>query len=303
MILVCNQKDGGDSGAAAEGLRTMDDLMMMRMMMKKIFYGGTGTNCTGTNGWRTATRRQSDDGNNNNNNSNSNNNNSNNTSRNTNDRSTVKRTPGARSGTVRRVHRSKMKAKRHRCSRMMEKMTATRRKKKDDEDDTASTGSDRTRMMNDRCATLTMETRDGHGDDLHQGRMEDDEDGGTPMLSETGTLDRKTGQATPMRQSATGTLDRKTDQAPPMTCFQPSTLNNETRPTTPDKKCRGHDEEAKDGDRTTMMRTAARRGTHWMTTDKWTPWYCNQGEAQITFSTLGPSGPWRGSVSTRGCDL
>jgi hypothetical protein len=83
----------------------------------------------------------------------------------------------------------------------------------------APTGSDRTRMMKDVCATL-METNNGHGD-LHQGRMEDDEDGGTPMLSATGTLDRKTGQATPMRQSATGsTLDRKTDQAPPTTCHQ-----------------------------------------------------------------------------------
>jgi hypothetical protein len=101
-------------------------------------------------------------------------------------------------------------------------------------------------------------TSDGHGDDLHQGRMEDDEDDGTPMLSATSTLDRKTGQATTMRQSATGTLDRKTDQAPPTTCFLPSTLTNETRPTTPDKKCRGHEEEAQDGGRMTRRRTAAR---------------------------------------------
>jgi hypothetical protein len=61
---------------------------------------------------------------------------------------------------------------------------------------------------------------EGHGRDLPRpGRMEDDEDDGTPMLSATGTLDRKTGQATPMRQSAIGTLDRKTDQATPTTCF------------------------------------------------------------------------------------
>jgi hypothetical protein len=173
--------------------------------------------------------------------------------------------------------------------------TTTAKRRKDDEDD-------RTRMMNDGGATL-METSDGHGDDLHQGGMEDDEDGGTPMMSATGTLDRKTGQVTPMPQSATGTLDRKTDQAPPTTCFQPSTLTNETRLTNPEKKCRVHeDEDAMDGGRMTMRRTAARRGNDWMTTDKWTPWYCNQGEAQITFSTLGPSG-CRGSVSTRGCDL
>jgi hypothetical protein len=55
MILVCNRKDGGDRRAAAEGLRTLDDLMMMRMMMMTIFYGGTGTDFTGTNGW-TATQ-------------------------------------------------------------------------------------------------------------------------------------------------------------------------------------------------------------------------------------------------------
>jgi hypothetical protein len=87
------------------------------------------------------------------------------------------------------------------------------------------------------CNTL-MEIGDGYGD-LDKGRMEDDGDGGTPMLSATGTLDRKTGQATPMRQSATGTLDRKTDQAPPTTCIQPSTLTNETRSIINDKECRG----------------------------------------------------------------
>jgi hypothetical protein len=87
-----------------------------------------------------------------------------------------------------------------------------------------------TRMMNDGCATL-METSDGYGDDLHQGRIKDDEDGGTPMLS------------------ATGTLDRKNDQAPPTTCFQPSTPTHEKRPTTNDKECRDHDENAKYGGR------------------------------------------------------
>jgi hypothetical protein len=250
MILVCNRKDGGDRRAAAEGFRTLDDLMMKRMMMMTIFYGGTGTDCTGTNGWRTATRRgrwgedRRDDGNNH-----TNTNNSNNTSRNTNnDRTTVKMTPGARCDTVRSVHWQKKKD---------ERWVATEGSKMR----TTDKSNRWTRMMNDGCVTL-VETSDGHGDDLHQeGRMEDDEDGGTPMLSATGTLDRKTGQATPMRQSATGTLDRKTDQAPTMTCFQPSTPTHEKRPTTNDKECRGHEEDTKDGcSRMTRMSIAARQG-------------------------------------------
>jgi hypothetical protein len=293
MILVWNRKEGGDSRAATGGLRTRtgDDLTRMMMMMMMIFYGGTGTKCTEHKIVTRNTDRNNDDGQQRKNKADSINTTTN--KNNTTDMTTVKTTPGrARCDTVRRVHREKTKDARNddrRCMRKMTKTTVKRRKKKDDEDDHAG------------CATL-LETSDGHGDDLHQGRMEDDEDDGTPRMSATGTLDRKTGKATPMRQSATGTLDRKTDQAPPTTCFQPSTPTNETRPTNPDKKCRGHDEDATDGGRTTMRRTAARRGTYWMTTDKWTPWYCNQGEAQITFSSLGPSG-WRGSVSTRGCDL
>jgi hypothetical protein len=78
--------------------------------------------------------------------------------------------------------------------------------------------------------TKRCDDDDGSCDgDLHQERMEDDEDGGTPMLSATGTLDRKTGQVTPMRQSATGTLDRKTDQASPTTCFHQRKATNKKR--------------------------------------------------------------------------
>jgi hypothetical protein len=80
---------------------------------------------------------------------------------------------------------------------------------------------------------------------LHKGRMEDDEDGGTLM------------------PSATGTLDRKTSQASPTTCFQPRELPTTTRSINNDKACRGHEEEdetkdEKDGRmrlRTAMTRT------------------------------------------------
>jgi hypothetical protein len=87
-----------------------------------------------------------------------------------------------------------------------------------------------------------METSDGYGD-LHKGRMEDDEDGGTPM------------------PSATGTLDRKTSQAPPTTCFQPNQLlTNATRPTNnDDTACGCHDDDENDGRMMTMMKIAARR--------------------------------------------
>jgi hypothetical protein len=301
MTLVCSQNEGRQqSSSRSRGLRTLDDLMMMMMMMRTIFYGGTCTDCTGSNGWTATRRRQRrDDGNNTNTN-----NNSNNTSRNTNhDRATVKMTPGARSGTVRRGHRSKMKAERHRCSRMTKKTMAKRRK--DDEDDTAPTGSEKTRMMNEGGATLLETSDHGHGDDLHQGRMEEDEDGGTPMMSATGTLDRKTGQATPMRQSATGTLDRKTDQATPTTCFQPSTPTHENkRPTrTNDKECRCHDDDAQDGCRMLAMKSIAARRGKLLDDDRQVDSMVldYQGEAQSTFSSLGPSG-CRGSVSTHGCD-
>jgi hypothetical protein len=105
MTLVCNLKDGGDSRAAAGRLRTTGDDLTRMWMMTMIFYGGTGTDCTETNGWTAMRRRQQrreEEGNN----TNTNTNNSNNTSRgNTNDRPTVKMTPGARCDTVRRVHR------------------------------------------------------------------------------------------------------------------------------------------------------------------------------------------------------
>jgi hypothetical protein len=89
----------------------------------------------------------------------------------------------------------------------------------------------------ERIAGLTLEEDDDddtdgstddddeHGD-LHQGRMEDDGDGGATM------------------PSATGTLDRKTSQAPPTTCFQPRTLTKaRTRSINNDKACRCHEDE------------------------------------------------------------
>jgi hypothetical protein len=258
MILVCNWKDG----AATGGLRTTGDGLtrttMMVTMMMMIFYRGIGTKSTATqnsNAKRRNDTDEDDDGNNSNTKTNEDN-----------------------------------KGK-HQMMKMRPKDYGhdhgKRRNRYDAALVAAPTGSEKTRMMmNEGCATQIETSDDGHGDDLHQGRMEDDEDGGTPMMS------------------ATGTLDRKTDQAPPTTCFQPSTPTHENkRPTTNDKECRGHDEDAKEGGRMMVMTSiAARRGRYWTMTDKWTPWYCNQGEAQITFSTLGPSG-WRGSVSTRGCDL
>jgi hypothetical protein len=46
ITIVCNQKEGRQQSSSRRGLRTsMDDLMMMMMT---IFYGGTGTKCTGT---------------------------------------------------------------------------------------------------------------------------------------------------------------------------------------------------------------------------------------------------------------
>jgi hypothetical protein len=69
--------------------------------------------------------------------------------------------------------------------------------------DKATSKEDVPKMMTDGSTTPMEETSDHGGDgDLHQGRMEDDEDGGTSM------------------PSATGTLDRKTSQASPTTCFQ-----------------------------------------------------------------------------------
>jgi hypothetical protein len=97
-------------------------------------------------------------------------------------------------------------------------------------------GKDVTMMMMDGgCKNTRLETSDGYGD-LHQGRMEDDEDGGSLM------------------PSATGTLDRKTSQASPATCFQPNRATNK------DKACRCQDADANDGwMRRMMMRTAARQ--------------------------------------------
>jgi hypothetical protein len=271
MTIVCSRKEGRQQSSSRKGLRSSgnddaddeDDDDDAEYFLRRNWYKMYRES-------KLVTRKQDrtpnagDGGRQHKNNDNdSHNNNNTNT---TNATPTGKKTPGARCDTVRRrVHRLKKKDE--------------RRKDADDDDMDEDESNRGTRMMNDGSATLRETRSDGHGDDLHQGRMEDDEDGGTPMMSTPSTLDRKTGQDTTMRQSAIGTLDRKTDQAPPTTCFLPSTLTNETRPTTPDKKCRGHEEEAKDGGRTAMMRTAARRGNYWMTTDKWTPWYCNQGEA------------------------
>jgi hypothetical protein len=54
----------------------------------------------------------------------------------------------------------------------------------------------------------------------------------------------------------------------------------------------------------TMMSTAARRGGKLLDDNRQVDSMVlnDQGEAQITFSNLGPNG-WRGSVSTRECDL
>jgi hypothetical protein len=274
MTLVWTLKEGRQQSSSRRGVRTFKDDDMMVMMMMMIFYRGIGTKSTATQNSNAKRRKndtdEDDDGNNSNTKTNEDN-----------------------KGKQQMKTRPKDYGHGHdkRQNRYVAALVAE------------PTRSDTTRMMNEGCATLMETSDDGHGDDLHQGRMEDDEDGSTPMLSATGTLDRKTGQATPIWQSATGTLDRKTNQAPPMTCFQPRTLTNETRPTTNSKECRGHDEDTKDGCRMTMMSTAASRGKLLdddRQVDSMVLDY--QGEAQSTFSALGPSG-WRGSVSIRGCDL
>jgi hypothetical protein len=194
ITLVCSRKEGRQQSSSRRGLRPLDDLMRMMMMMM-IFYGGTGTKCTEHKIVTRNKDRNNDDGQQRKTNITTNNN--------TNDRTTVKMTPGAPCDTVRCVHWQKKK-------------TDERRKDDEDEDidDDVTIAKDESKQ-----GTRMRKTRsDGHGDDLHQGRMEDDEYGGTPM------------------PSATGTLDRKTSQVSPTTCFQPSTLTNETRPTTPDKR-------------------------------------------------------------------
>jgi hypothetical protein len=49
ITLVCNQKEGRQQSSSRRGLQTSvaeDDYLMMMMMMMMIFYRGTGTKCT-----------------------------------------------------------------------------------------------------------------------------------------------------------------------------------------------------------------------------------------------------------------
>jgi hypothetical protein len=205
-ILVCSQTEGRQRSGSRRGLRTLVNLMMMTM----IFYGGTGTKCTAVKiVTRNRVRRWS-------------------TTMATNNNNKQHSPQATRSDQTTRstwIDLCKATPPLQRRPTMADK--ATRKEQ------------DVPLMMNDgsTSTTPTDETRDGgpHGD-LHQGRMEDDEDGGSPM------------------PSATGTLDRKTSQASPTTCL----LHREqpTRSINKDKACRCHREDAKDG--CTRLRTPRR---------------------------------------------
>jgi hypothetical protein len=158
--------------------------MMMMMMTMTVFYSGIGTNCTADQivtrnddddvdgGYEDDDDGKDDDGTNKNSTNNNNNHSPQATRSNQKTRST-------------RIDLCTANTLLRRRPMMADKATSKEQ--------------DVTMMMMDGCNTR-LETSDGYGD-LHQGRMEDDGDGGTLM------------------PSATGTLDRKTSQAPPTTCW------------------------------------------------------------------------------------
>jgi hypothetical protein len=145
-------------------------------------------------------------------------------------------------------------------------MKKTRKIDQEQEDATTETIDDNMTTIRTRT-TMTRETRDGHGD-LHQGRMEDDGNGGTPM------------------PSATGTLDRKTSQASPATCFQPRPITNVTRSIPEIRRADAMTKLRRTdgcGRGATMTRTRTPRrkwrqrqlqedGTDWKITDERIPW-------------------------------